>query len=129
MLEGTVAAFAARHASEGDVALMRDLHAIEAGLLTRPQELARHNERFHSALNGAAHNRYLLKALNALRDARALLGSSTLLDADRAGQAHAEHDAIVSAIEARDPIRAEAAARDHIRAAGRERLRRLMQAS
>ena len=71
VLEGTVAAFAARHASEGEVALLRDLHAIEAGLLTRPQELARHNERFHSALYGAAHNRYLLKALNALRDARA----------------------------------------------------------
>ena len=48
--------------------------------------------------------------------------------ADRAAQAHAEHDAIVSAIEARDPAKAEAAARDHIRAAGRERLRRLVQA-
>jgi DNA-binding GntR family transcriptional regulator len=129
VLEGTVAAFAARHASDGEVALLRDLHTIEAGLLARPQELARHNERFHSALYGAAHNRYLLKALSALRDARALLGASTLLDADRAAQAHAEHDAIVSAVEARDPGKAEAAARDHIRAAGRERLRRLVQAS
>jgi DNA-binding GntR family transcriptional regulator len=129
VLEGTVAAFAARHASEGEVVLLRDLYAIEAGLLARPQELARHNERFHSALYGAAHNRYLLKALNALRDARALLGASTLQDAGRATQAHAEHDAIVSAVEARDPARAEATARDHIRAAGRERLRRLVQAS
>lgn len=129
VLEGTVAAFAARQASDGEVALLRDLHAIEAGLISRPPELARHNERFHSALYGAAHNRYLLKALNALRDARALLGASTLLDTDRAAQAHAEHDAIVSAIEARNAASAEAAARAHIRAAGRERLRRLVQAS
>lgn len=128
ILEGTAAAFAARQASESEVTALRDLHAIEADLLTRPQELARHNERFHSALYGAAHNRYLLKTLNALRDARALLGPTTLLDPARAAQAHAEHDAIVSAIEARDPGAADAAARQHIRAARRERLKRLTQA-
>jgi DNA-binding GntR family transcriptional regulator len=60
-----------------------------------------------------------------LRDARALLGPTTLLDPVRAAQAHAEHDALVSAIEARDPVGADAAARLHIRAAQRERLRRL----
>lgn len=125
VLEGTAAAFAARHASDSEIVGLRDLLAIEADLLARPQELARHNERFHSALYGAAHNRYLLKTLNALRDARALLGPSTLLDPVRAAQAHAEHEALVTAIEAHRPAEADEAARLHIRAARRERLRRL----
>ncbi|WP_248312349.1 GntR family transcriptional regulator [Bosea sp. BK604] len=127
VLEGTAAAFAARHASDSEIVALRDLLAIEADLLARPQELARHNERFHSALYGAAHNRYLLKTLNALRDARALLGPSTLLDPVRAAQAHAEHEALVSAIEAHSPAAADEAARLHIRSARRERLRRLVQ--
>jgi len=127
VLEGTAAAFAARHASESEIVALRDLLAIEADLLARPQELARHNERFHSALYGAAHNRYLLKTLNALRDARALLGPSTLLDPVRAAQAHAEHEALVSAIEAHSPAAADEAARLHIRSARRERLRRLVE--
>ncbi len=128
VLEGTAAAFAARHGSDGEIALLRDLQAMEGELLSQPQELARHNERFHSALYGAAHNRYLLKALNALRDARALLGPSTLLDRARAEAAHAEHEAIVTALEAGDASAADEAARRHIRAAGRERLKRLAQA-
>ncbi len=126
VLEGTAAAFAARHAAEVEIEALRDLHTLEAGLLAQPQDLARHNERFHSALYGAAHNRYLLKTLNALRDARALLGPSTLLDPVRAAQAHAEHEALVAAVERRDPVAADAAARSHIRSAQRERLRRLV---
>jgi DNA-binding GntR family transcriptional regulator len=125
VLEGTAAAFAARQASDVEIGTLRELYEIETGLLDRPTELIRHNERFHSALYGAAHNRYLLKTLGALRDARALLGASTLMDRERAATAHAEHETIVMAIEARDPGRADEAARTHIRAAQRERLRRL----
>ncbi|MBN8945471.1 MAG: GntR family transcriptional regulator [Rhizobiales bacterium] len=125
VLEGTAAAFAARQASDVEIATLRELCEIELGLFDRPEDLIRHNERFHSALYGAAHNRYLLKTLGALRDARALLGASTLTNADRAITAHTEHEAIVSAIEAREPARADEAARAHIRAAQRERLRRL----
>jgi DNA-binding GntR family transcriptional regulator len=125
VLEGTAAAFAARHASDVEISTLRDLYEIEGEVLENSEEVARHNERFHSALYGAAHNRYLLQTLNALRDARALLGPSTLLNAPRSVQAHAEHREIVAAIEARDPAGAESAARAHIRAAQRERLRKL----
>lgn len=124
VLEGTVAAFAAQQASKGEVATLRELCEIEAGLLDRPEDVVRHNDRFHTALYGAAHNRFLLKSLGTLRDARALLGPSTLNQPSRISSAHAEHLAIVDAIEARDPGRAEEAARNHIAAAARERLRR-----
>jgi len=124
VLEGTVAAFAAQQASKGEVATLRELCEIEAGLLDRPEDVVRHNDRFHTALYGAAHNRFLLKSLGTLRDARALLGPSTLNQPSRISSAHAEHLAIVDAIEARDPGRAEEAARNHIAAAARERRRR-----
>jgi DNA-binding GntR family transcriptional regulator len=84
VLEGTAAAFAARQGSDVEHTALHELHDLGASLLDRPQDLVRHNERFHSALYGAAHNRYLLKTLGALRDARALLGMSTLADPDRA---------------------------------------------
>jgi DNA-binding GntR family transcriptional regulator len=129
VLEGTASAFAATQASGFEISTLRELCDIEARLLDKPEDVVRHNERFHAALYGAAHNRYLIKALGSLRNARALLGSTTLTGPERIRSAHAEHVAIVVAIEKRDPRAAEEAARRHIRSAVMERLRRLSTAS
>jgi DNA-binding GntR family transcriptional regulator len=123
VLEGTAARLAARHASEAEVAVLRDLVEVEAKLEREPKALARHNQRFHEALYLAAHNRYLLKTLNALRDAMALLGETTYAAPGRAKAALAEHRAIVAAIAAGDAAAAEAAARGHIQGAQRARIR------
>src|SRR5690606_34970939 len=88
-----------------------------------PHRLAQHNRQFHGALYRAAHNRYLLKTLNVLRDAMALLGSTTLSLTGRSDTARDEHAAIVHAVEARDVEAAESSARAHIRAAQRARIR------
>ena len=87
--------------------------------------LAQLNRAFHAALYRAGHNRYLLKALLSLGDAMILLGGTTLAVPDRFPVAHAEHQDIVKAIAERDPDRAEAAARSHIRNAQRARLKLL----
>lgn len=123
VLEGTAAGLAARHASEAEVTILKDIIATDPSASGDPQRMATHNRQFHGALYRAAHNRYLLKTLNVLGDAMALLGLTTLSLTGRSETAREEHQEIVDAIEARDIDRAEAAARAHIREAQRARIR------
>jgi DNA-binding GntR family transcriptional regulator len=122
VLEGAAAAFAARHASDAEIAGLRALVSGDRSRKRDPQALARSNRQFHEALYRAAHNRYLLKTLSALREAMALLGPTTLAMHGRSSIALDEHAALVSALERRDGPKAEGAARAHIRAAYRARL-------
>lgn len=125
VLEGTAAGLAARRASDAEVAILKEIVTSEPPATAVPKLQAQHNRRFHSALYHAAHNRYLLKTLNVLQDAMVLLGPTTLAIAGRSDTAHSEHAAIVEAIAARDPERAEEMMREHIRAAQRARLKLL----
>ncbi|WP_056796389.1 GntR family transcriptional regulator [Bosea sp. Root381] len=113
-VEGTAAAMAARHASPRDIALLTRLLEQEAALTPEPNALYRHNRELHEAIHTAAHNRYLGKSLNALHDAIALLGPTTLAASGRPAIAHAEHAAIIQAIVERDDARAERLAQAHI---------------
>jgi DNA-binding GntR family transcriptional regulator len=122
VLEGTAAGLAARHASEAEIAVLRELmDSDKTGM--EPRRAAQHNRQFHGALYRAAHNRYLLKTLNVLGDAMVLLGMTTLSLTGRSDTAREEHAAIVDAIEQRDVSGAEAAARTHIGNAQRARLK------
>ncbi len=114
-LEGTAAALAARHATESDLAQLERLAEFKSGAVDDPAALYRHNRTFHEAIYAAAHNRFLLKSLQALHDALALLGPTTLTATGRPTQAEHEHAHIVAAIMDRDATRAEAEARAHIR--------------
>lgn len=128
VLEGTAARLAAQHASKTDIAVFRDLLAAEAQLKGKPERLAEHNRRFHVAVYHAAHNRFLLKTLNALRDSLDLLGGTTFAVPGRAKSALKEHREIVAAIAAGDAEAAEAAARSHIQGAQRARMKLFSQA-
>ena len=92
------------------------------------EELARHNRRFHEAIHRGAHNRYLARSLYAVTDSMGLLGRSMMLLPNRAKTALTEHAEIARAIEKRDPVAAEAAARKHVRSAQRERVKQLFPA-
>lgn len=124
-LEGTAARLCARHASDMELQELADLVERERGLAGNYAELARHNRRFHEAIHRGAHNRYLEKSLAAVNDSMGLLGTPLMLLPHRAENAAAEHARIVEAIMRRDPEAAEDAARQHVRAAQRERLKRL----
>jgi DNA-binding GntR family transcriptional regulator len=128
VLEGTAAALAARHASDVEIAALREIADRDPLLQGNPLRLAHNNRLFHEALYRSAHNRYLLKTLNSLRESMALLGQTTLALNGRAEVAIHEHEAVISAIERHDPQAAEAAARAHIRAAYRSRLRLMFDA-
>jgi DNA-binding GntR family transcriptional regulator len=128
VLEGTAARLAARHASDLEVTQLLELVAVEKKLKGKFSELADHNQRFHRALRQAAHNRFLLRALTTVRDSMGLLGKSQMTLPHRAAAAVKEHEQIVRAIEKRDPAGAEEAARAHVRAAQRERIKSFMPA-
>lgn len=125
MLEGTAARLCARHASDMEVQDLIDLIERERQLEGDYEGLARHNRRFHEAIHRGAHNRYLEKSLAAVNDSMGLLGTPLMLLPHRAQTAAAEHARIAEAIERRDPGASEAAAREHVRAAQRERVKRL----
>lgn len=125
VLEGAAAAFAAQHASDAELAILRELCAVEPEVGADPVLGARHNKRFHATVYRSTHNRYLLRSLSALTTSLALLGNYTRLIAGRAEQARREHRAIVEAIATRDPAQAEQTARAHIRSAQEARLKEL----
>jgi DNA-binding FadR family transcriptional regulator len=122
VLEGTAAGLAARRASEAEVAILQELVSLDPGSKGKPSSVAGHNRRYHSALYHAAHNRYLLKTLNVLQDAMALLGPTTMEVEGRSEEAKKEHSAIVEAIAAKDAELAERLMRQHIRGAQKARL-------
>ncbi|MGD9827223.1 MAG: GntR family transcriptional regulator [Hyphomicrobiaceae bacterium] len=115
VLEGTAAAFAARNATPAEIEALKGMIAEERQLTKTPEALARHNIRFHRALHVAAHNRFLVKSLNALHDAMDLLRPTTYGVSGRPKEAWNEHRAVVEAIAAGDAAAAEAAARSHVR--------------
>ena len=127
VLEGTAARLAAQHAADSEIDGLVDLVARERTAKGDIERLADINGRFHRSIYSAAHNRYLLKALNSLSDSLALLRHTTYAVPGRPEAAMAEHQAIVTAIQDRDADAAEAAASDHLGAAERARLKVLFE--
>lgn len=119
VLEGAAAGFAATHASPLEidtlVRLQREFAAVEPG--SGALVAARINQRFHTTIHVSARNRYLDFAFDDLADGIALLGPTTLANADRHKHAIDEHETLLDAIRRRDAPGAERVAREHIRAA------------
>lgn len=116
-MEGAAAGLAARYAAEAEVAALQSLLELERSVAGDPVAGARYNRKFHAEIYVCAHNRYLLTPLRALWSQMALVTRQTRRSQGRSDEARREHEAIVAAIVARDPVAAEAAARQHIRAA------------
>jgi DNA-binding GntR family transcriptional regulator len=125
LLEVTAAGWCAVHATNLEVTELEELVRREQRLQGDADELVRHNRRFHSAVHRGAHNRYLTKSLNAVNDSMWLLGPSQMRLAHRAKAALTEHAELCAAIQHRDPVAAQAAARRHVQAAQTERLKTL----
>ena len=117
ILEGLAARFAAERASAHEIAVLYRLQKELRDSKNDPQLLVTMNRHFHRAIYEAAHNRYLMQTLDHLHDSFALLQNTTFRPPSRRKISDEEHRRIVAAIERRDPDRAEAAAREHIRQA------------
>lgn len=122
VLEGAAAGLAAGHAGDSEIQLLSELLKMDEAAGPDPGRLAEINRLFHQAIYAAAHNRYLLQALNGLADSLALLRSTTYEVPGRAGRARLEHVEIADAIRIGDSDAAERAARAHIAAAEKARI-------
>jgi DNA-binding GntR family transcriptional regulator len=122
-LEGLAARLAARHAAPGAVKLLRDMVEEDRALIGDPEALSRANRRFHKQIHLASHNRFLVQQLDLVHRSMALLATTSLAVEGRDEIALAEHDRIVSAIEAGDGDAADDALRMHISKAFETRLK------
>lgn len=113
-LEGLAASLAARHATDEEIRVLRDMVEDDRQLLGDPPALARANRRFHKLIHLASHNRFLVRQLDLVHRSMALLATTSLAAQGRDADALAEHDAIVSAIANHDSDAADAALRAHI---------------
>ena len=122
-LEGLAARLAARHATEEEVRVLRDMIEEDRALLNDPAAMARANRRFHRMIHLASHNRYLVQQLDLVYRSMALMATTSLAAKGRGEIALAEHQAIVDAISKRDEDAAYRALRDHISTAFITRLK------
>ena len=114
-LEGIAARFAAQHASEMEIANMDYILGKSTEVADDPRALNQINWELHHAIYNAAHNRFLVKAFEALSDSMALLRGVKYIPADRPESLYAEHARIIQEIKNRNPAAADNAAQDHIR--------------
>jgi len=130
ILEGAAAKLAARNAQDAELAWLRSLHDEYASLVDsgKVEDLTEKNRQFHEAMALCAHNRFLLKMLEPIRDALGLLGESNLMDEKRVRENLTDHQEIVSALENRDPITADEVTKRHIRSAYASRIKRMFSA-
>jgi len=122
-LEGLAARLAAQHATPEEVRVLRDMVEADRARINDPSALSRANRRFHKQIHLASHNRYLVQQLDFVHRTMALLASTSLAVEGRGVKAVAEHEAIVTAIEAHDGDAADEALRNHISRAFETRLK------
>ena len=127
VLEGVSARLASRRATPAQIerllAIVEEMEAqIDSG---SPAQLADLNLRFHAELRRAAANRYLDRFLSQIEHAVRRFGQTTYASPGRKESSIAEHRAIIEAVSARDPERAEVLAIEHMREARRLRLHML----
>jgi DNA-binding GntR family transcriptional regulator len=124
VLEREAAGLAARRATESEIETLKHLVDAEARIAEDPKRMYEHNLVFHHLIYRAAHNRYMLKFLNAISDAISAHRSiSTLVQASRRQSVVREHRALVMAIARRNEEAARKAAGVHIKSALKARTR------
>jgi DNA-binding GntR family transcriptional regulator len=122
-LEGTAARLAAEHATASEIDRLSEIADAEAAAKIHPERLVIINSELHQTMYAAAHNRYLLQALNTVVDTLGLLRHSTFVLPGSIELAHREHLKIIAAIRKHRPVDAEELAREHIRHALAMRLK------
>lgn len=113
-LEGLAASLAARHATNEEKRVLRDMVTDDQNLIGDTTAMARANRRFHKQIHLASHNRYLVQQLDLVHRSMALMATTSLAAVGRDEDALQEHDIIVKAIEASDSEAAGEALRAHI---------------
>lgn len=112
--EAGIARHAAEHARSTDIAAIEAAFAANRAALARPEEFARTDVAFHAAIAAVTANPIIARLGEAMQG---WLTEQRLTAGRQAGakeQSVAQHRAILQAIAARDPDRAERAMREHL---------------
>ena len=125
VLEGAAARMAAQHVSDAEITELEELNQAMSDAVGDVNAMVDANRDFHLSLYHAARNPFLLTTVTSLNNALALLGGTTVDARGRAGQAADQHQAIIDALKLRDGDAAEHAAKVHMDAAQRIRMRML----
>jgi GntR family transcriptional repressor for pyruvate dehydrogenase complex len=128
VLEVPAAGWAAVAATEEQLRLLEQtFEQLEQAVLGRrpPRALQELDARLHLRIAEYASNRFLAMTQGALQEMLARSMETTLAIPGRPARSVREHAEIIQALAARDPQRARAAARRHIRSAHRAAIRRI----
>lgn len=113
--EPPVAALAAVRASDEELKRMRNLiRQVKITPSHKIEQLMELDREIHSLITAAARNRVLAQILSNLHDRSLRHWFVSLSDPARQQRVAEEHDSVVRALEARDPVAAEALMRAHI---------------
>lgn len=115
VLEGVAARLAATLGTDAELGVLRAMVSEDRRFLDKPEALVERNRRFHKQIQLTARNHLLNEILDNMRVSQILMIGTTSVVKSRPADLLDEHDAIVAAIVARDPDRAEAVARLHVR--------------
>lgn len=114
-MEGFAARCAAQHATDAEIRVIQ--YILEQTKIVDDQihQFNQINWELHNAIYAAAHNRFLVRAFEALSDSMSLLQGAKYIPAGRPVVLYEEHRQIVEAIRKRDPDAADEAAQTHVR--------------
>lgn len=129
VLEGTAAGQAATNATAAELGTLQESIRLQRGMTKDIDAFAHENQAFHRHIYHAAHNRFLVKTLQALHDSVTLLGPTAINSPDWVKRAIGQHSEIVGAISNRDAAKATEIMRLHIRNGFERRMQALQRES
>lgn len=126
LLEGRVAEEAARRITDADLSRLEAIHAEleKHAAANNADRFFEVNQRFHTALQDIAGNRYLAQLIDDARKVIKLTRRDSLRLEGRLKQSVAEHREILEALRLKDPAKAQRSMHDHL-ISGRTALARL----
>jgi len=116
LLEPAIAAMAARRATRDELAEMERILAEQAREVARGRTGMAQDSALHAAIAAAAHNRAIVRIVNALVDLLAQSREESLHTPGRPRRSHQDHKRILGAIRRRDEVGARRAMLDHLEA-------------
>ncbi|MEU5002289.1 FadR/GntR family transcriptional regulator [Streptomyces sp. NPDC021622] len=121
-LETKLAELAAERRTDEDLAAIRSALARMATEIEDGAHGVEGDRLFHAAVTAAAHSSILAEFMRSIADQIAESRNESLRQPGRPPRSHAQHLAILEAIEARQPKKAAAAMRRHVRTVAKVRL-------
>ncbi|MFE0133118.1 FadR/GntR family transcriptional regulator [Streptomyces sp. NPDC059037] len=121
-LETKLAELAAERRTDEDLAAIRSALARMATEIEDGAHGVEGDRLFHAAVTAAAHSSILAEFMRSITDQIAESRNESLRQPGRPPRSHAQHLAILEAIEARQPKKAAAAMRRHVRTVAKVRL-------